>query len=136
MGSVLYVGLLVLAVVVLAARRHKALGLVLMWLTLPVIVILLAPLGHGVRIRYFLFSLPLYLLLVACGLRYASQWLAGWVCQSAHAAELRSLLEATVAVLLLVLVAGISLPSMRANYAETKQNWRDATRLALNLAQP
>jgi 4-amino-4-deoxy-L-arabinose transferase-like glycosyltransferase len=136
LGPILYLGLLVLALLMLATRRHKGLGLLIGLVTLPAAVILLAPFGHGLRVRYFLFSLPVYLLLVACGLRYAIQWLAVLAGRLAHSQELQSKLEPLLIFLLLVMFVGFSYPSLGDYYAEAKQNWRDATWLALSLAQP
>ena len=48
----------------------------------------------------------------------------------------RSLSQSIIAFVLAIFLATIGLPSLRAYYAEEKQGWREATELALSLAQP
>jgi mannosyltransferase len=134
-GSWVCGSLLVLAAVVMAWKDREALTLAALWIALPFIIILGLPFGHNVRIRYFLFVLPVYLLLVAYGLRVVTQWLVS------RAGRLKPLANSQVTrvlagVTLLGILAAINVPSIAAYYAETKQNWRDATRLVCTLAEP
>jgi hypothetical protein len=122
--------LFVLAIILLWVKRRAWVLLALAWILLPVLAILITPFGHAVRIRYFIFVLPVYLLLVAYGLAETSRWLAS------HLARVSRPASNWAAALLLVILAGCSLPSLTAYYAEGKQNWRDATHLVSQLARP
>lgn len=117
-------------------RTGYAVLLLLMWLVLPVAIVLSIPAGHGVRIRYLLFQLPVYLLTVAYGLWVFSQWLGSWLANLGRSSVPRRVAGITVTVALLGILVAINLRSAAAYYAETKQNWRDATDLVLTSAQP
>jgi mannosyltransferase len=134
-GSWVYGSLLVLAAVVMARKDREALTLAALWIALPFILILSLPFGHNVRVRYFLFVLPVYLLLVAYGLRVMAQWLVSRVGGLGPVANSR-VTRLLAGVALLGILAAIGIPSITAYYAETKQNWRDATRLVCTLAEP
>lgn len=134
-GSVIYVFLLAVGAVVLARKSRKALILAIMWIALPFIFVLSLPFGHNVRIRYFLVALPFYLLVVAYGLCIAAQWVAPRASHLMPRLNLKGA-NALVSVILLGILVVISAPSIAAYYAETKQNWRDATQLVCTLAEP
>jgi hypothetical protein len=142
-GSWVYGALLVLAAVVLARKDREALVLAALWIALPFVAILTLPFHHAARIRYFLSALPVFLLLVAYGLRVMAQWLVflgeraqrlalGRPGPVANSQGTRVL----VGMALLGILAGISGPAIGAYYAETRQDWRDATRLVCTLAEP
>jgi uncharacterized membrane protein len=135
LGSVLYALLLIAAVIVLARKNRWALALAMMWIALPFIIVVSLPFGHNVRIRYFLFALPVYLLVVAYGLRAMAQWLVSRAARLRPRMNERSA-EVLVSILLLGILAVVGATSIAAYYAETKQNWRDATRLVCTLAEP
>ncbi len=156
-GLTLYAGLSVLALVMLATpqrpvsqggaplpqrergrhiRSSRALILLTLWIVLPLVVVLTIPTGHGVRIRYLLFLLPAYLLLVA----YALNRIVLWTCSSLSNSSLSTRSPTSIRIAVTIAVLGIffviSLPSLASYYAETKQNWRDATWLVQASAQP
>ena len=134
-GSWVYGFLFVLAVVVLIRKDREALTLAFLWIALPFLVILPLPFGHNARIRYFLFALPVYLLLAAYGLRVMAQWLVSRAGRLGPIAS-SQVTQVLSGVTLLGILAAISVPSIGAYYVETKQNWRDATRLVCTLAEP
>lgn len=117
-------------------RDCYALLLLLGWLVLPLVILLSVPAGHGVRIRYLLFLLPVYLLFVAFGLCVAIQWLASRLAGLLKPAFLQRWAQVLVAVVLLGMLLVIDGPSVAAYYAEEKQNWRDSFALVQNAAQP
>jgi hypothetical protein len=112
-----------------------ALLLLLMWLVLPWVITLSIPAGHGVRIRYLIFLLPVYLLLVAYGLWVAIQWLSPRLDSSSHQALSRQVARIVGTAGLLAILFGVSGPSIAAYYAETKQNWHDAIDLVQTSAE-
>jgi hypothetical protein len=119
-------------------RLHArcALILILIWLVLPLVIILSIPAGHGVRIRYLLFLLPVYLILVAFGLNVTILWLTDQLDRVRHPAMSRRIAGGLVAAVLLGALAGISTPRIISHYGEGKQNWRDATQLVQSSAEP
>ncbi|RPI58798.1 MAG: hypothetical protein EHM56_00820 [Chloroflexi bacterium] len=131
-GLAVYLLLLVLAAAHLAVRRRGLLLAALAWMGLPVALTWIVPFGQALRARYFVFVLPVYLGLAACGL-----WLAiGWLADRARPWMTSRAGTLFAAALLLALVAAISGPSLAAFYAEDKQNWRDASRLVVEEAAP
>ena len=134
-GSIVYVLLLIVAAGVLAVKDRQVLALAAMWIALPFAIVLGLPFGHGVRLRYFLFALPVYLLLVAYGLRVVNQWLVSRATRFGFWTN-PSVVNALVTALLLGILAAISVPSVVAFYGEGKQNWRDATQLVCRKAEP
>jgi uncharacterized membrane protein len=140
-GTIVCVGLLGAAVVVLLVRGRAVLLLATMWIVVPVSLVLLLPFGHRRYVRYFLCALPVYLLLVAYGLLAVREWFASWLARRARVSAVRAeKLPRVVTLLMTATLAGILLTTSAAStasyYAETKQNWRDATRLLCSLAKP
>lgn len=135
-GLVAYAFLFALATAVLAAKRRDILALAIMWVALPVILVLVMPFGHKVRVRFFIFALPVYLLLVAYGLTIAVQWSVSQFVRLRRSAHLRSAVGVLATAQLLGLLGFMAVPSISSYYAETKQNWRDATQLVYTLAEP
>jgi len=125
-GLVVYGSLFALAAAVLAARRRNILALAIMWLALPVIVVLAMPFGHKLRVRFFLFALPVYLLVVGYGLVVAIDWAESRLVRLRGSESSRSVARVLATVLLLGLLGATGLLSISGYYAETKQNWRDA----------
>jgi hypothetical protein len=107
-----------------------------MWLVLPLVLLSSIPSGHGVRIRYLLFLLPVYLLFVAYGLREMSHWLASWLTRVRKPAFSQRWATILVTMVLLGMLAAIGALSVAAYYAEEKQNWRDSFALVQSSAQP
>ena len=135
LGSWVYGSLLLLAAVVMARKDREALILAALWVFLPFIIVLSLPFGHNVRVRYFLFALPAYLLLVAYGLQIVAKWIVSRAHRLGPVANSR-VARVLAGVTLLGILAAISMPSIAAYYAETKQNWRDATRFVCTLTEP
>jgi hypothetical protein len=112
-----------------------------LWIALPVIFVMAIPFGHALRIRYFLFALPVFMLLVAYAVRLLFRWLAECLellrrRVGARAKKLPSATSAAVAILLLGVMVASALPSVADYYSETKQGWRSATRVLTILADP
>jgi 4-amino-4-deoxy-L-arabinose transferase-like glycosyltransferase len=123
--------LLLVGVALLAVKRRDLLILATMWMILPPILVLATPFGHAVRLRYFIFALPVYLLLVALGLKEVSSWLT---LRLAHSPGTWA--GVGIGGALLLGLGGLTAPSLLSYYAETKQNWRDAAWSVGTLAKP
>jgi mannosyltransferase len=156
-GLALYAGLCALALATLAShqrtlrhsraadsqrdrglhiRTSRALLLLILWVVLPLVIILSIPTGHGVRIRYLLFLLPVYLLLAAYALDLSILWTSSWLYHLRSSANSPTSMRMPLTIAALCILFVISLPSLASYYAETKQNWRDATWTVLASAQP
>jgi len=135
-GAAIYLALFILGAVILAIKRRNILILNIMWIVLPVITVLSIPFEHRILIRYFIFILPVYLLLVAHGLSATIRWLAARIASLRRSTNLRLIVGLLMTFISLGLLGGISMPSIASYYAESKQNWRDATRLVQALAEP
>jgi hypothetical protein len=156
-GLALYAGLCTLALVMLAAaqrtapqkqaaqpernarlqtRTSRALVLLILWMVLPLVIVLSIPTGHGVRIRYLLFLLPVFLLLVAYALDLIILWASSWLYDRRRSTASPTSLQVLLTIAALGTLLVISLPSLASYYAETKQNWRDATWMVQASAQP
>lgn len=140
-GAIVCAGLLLVAVVALAVRGRTVLLLAILWMALPAGLLVVLPFGHGLWVRYFLCALPVYLLLVAYGLLAVSEWLGPRLVSrdragGERAARLRGMVTVAAAATLAGALLVSSADSTSLYYAETKQNWRDATRLLCSLVEP
>jgi 4-amino-4-deoxy-L-arabinose transferase-like glycosyltransferase len=128
-GLILYGSLSLLGTAALATSQRGAVTLILMWILLPAAIVVLLPFSHAVRLRYFLFALPLYLLLVAYGLSVVL-----------HRLQQRTAFRPTVlwwvlGALSLLLLVGSIIPRQVSYHAESKQRWQDAMSLLNARAQ-
>ena len=135
-GAILYAVLFTMGIVFLAWKRRDILALVLTWILLPLIALLSLPFAHRVLIRYLLFALPVYLMVAAYGLGSAIRHVERWFGSPSRATALRLITALGVALLLLGMLVAGSLPAIADLHAESRQNWRDATRLVQAVAQP
>jgi hypothetical protein len=94
------------------------------------------PSAHRVLIRYFLFALPIYLMVAAYGLGSAVRYLGQWSSSSRRTAAPRLIAALGVTILLLGMLVAGSLPAIADLHSESRQNWHDATRLVQAMAQP
>ena len=126
-GLILYASLLLVGAAALFARGRESLILMSMWILLPLVIVFSAPFSHAARLRYFIFALPVYLLLVAYGLTVVLRWLG-------HRAEprpagRRQVLATFGLVLLVAGLAALNAPRLVRYQDETKQGWRKAMSL-------
>lgn len=120
----------------LARRQGDLLVLLVAWIVLPVLVILGTPFVHRVLVRYFLFALPVYLLVVAYGLNAAFNWLRSSLSRRPGLGRLRSAAVAVSGCVLLGLLVGGSIPKLLSYYPEYKQEWRGMAWLVQMIAAP
>jgi mannosyltransferase len=135
-GAILYAVLFILGAAFLAWKRRDILVLTVTWIALPLIGLLSLPFAHRVLIRYFLFALPVYLMVTAYGLGSAIRHLEQWFGSSSRTAAKRLLTALGVTILPLGILVAASLPAIADRHSESRQNWRDATRLIQAMAQP
>lgn len=120
----LWAGLAGLGLLFLFYRDIPNALLLAVWtlLPLPVIIFVNQQVSHFFHVRYVLFILPVYLLLVGMGLVAAGEnvrWLIGRLTR----VQARRL-GAIVAVVLMLGLAVITLPQVRGYYQESREDWR------------
>jgi len=92
-------------------------ALVLMWAILPAMILAIISLWQPLFLqRYVIFSLPAAVLLAALGMDALRRWKLG--------------------VLLVVLLCGMSIPSIMGDYQKPREDWRGATNAILTAAEP
>ncbi len=122
-GLLAFLALFLLGMVVSARSHSNQLWLAFCWLVVPFVILFAVPARHGFRPRYVLFMLPLYLLFVARGLSAASEVINVWLQKG------RPRLRGASLTLLLLTIAFLSVPAVRAYYDEDRANWRAAAAL-------
>jgi mannosyltransferase len=85
-----YLAALCLGLYFLLRRAREQLVLAVLWMVLPFVVVLMVPAGHSFRLRYVIFVLPIFLIVVSAGLvglgEVVSRWAAGrWSGERARA---------------------------------------------------
>lgn len=116
--------------IVCARAQRKQLWLGFCWLAVPFGVLSLLPAHHRFRPRYVLFMLPLYLLFVGRGLTVTSEVI------NARLLGARLWRREVVLAMFLVAIALLSVPEVRAYYAEERANWRAAAALLARSMSP
>lgn len=101
-------------------KEREALLLAILWITLPVALALGLPLQKAFRLRYLIFVLPFYFLLVARGTVAVGNWLSSRL-------KTPSRLRRGAMLALPGLLGLLSLTALPTYYQEGKQAWREAT---------
>jgi mannosyltransferase len=120
----------VLGVIVSAKSKGWTLWLVCCWILAPLAVLLVVPAGHGIRPRYVLFMLPLYLVFAARGLTGLANLARRWVGRS------HRLWGSVCLVTLVGLVVLATLPALVEYYQEDRVDWRGVSALVAELVAP
>lgn len=119
-----------IGIIVSARAQRRQLWLGFCWLMVPFGVLSVLPVHHGFRLRYVLFMLPLYLLFAGRGLTVTNEVINPRLL----GARLRR--QEVVLVMFLVAIALLSVPAVRAYYAEDRANWRAGAALLAGNVSP
>lgn len=125
-----------LGLYLMARRSRQQLVLAGLWITLPFLVALLVPAGHNFRLRYVIFVLPVFLLVVSAGLVGLSQLISSWIAESVRRGRLGSLLQPMVLTLSCALFGVLSLGAWQRYWAEEKQPWDKAAAFLQSVVGP
>ncbi len=129
-GSALFLGLLLAGVIHLLRVKPAALGVLLGWLLVPILIAVLGQLiipWFYVRERYIVYMLPAYLLLIAAGWVGLLQWVRRW----------QPALGKVALVLSLALFFNLSATALAAYYREaTLGNWQQVAEFLAQNARP
>lgn len=136
-----YNALVVIALISLwLLQKRWVFFFLLSWFILPIVLIYLFLLQRGTffAVRYILYTLPAYLILVAIGVEAVVQFLGQW-CRPIHRNPARwlSLPAAGAAVALITVLLFGELAELEPHYrAEAREDWRAVGQLLQNNAQP
>jgi 4-amino-4-deoxy-L-arabinose transferase-like glycosyltransferase len=120
-GFYLTIAIAVIGLASLLLRsRWRSLFLVVLWFFVPLVLLTLIPSRHFFDFRYLIFTLPVFLLLMAEGVAAVASLLARLGAIQSYA-YLQPLLALGLA---LLLVMPANLPAFRQYYGGQKENWR------------
>jgi len=90
---------------------------------LPFSLVISMRFSHGIVIRYFIFALPVFLMIVASGVHAAGVWLVGLL---RHRNNPGMAVYNMAALGLLTMLIATTAPTLSTYYHESKQDWRSA----------
>jgi mannosyltransferase len=121
-----YLAALSLGLYFLARRARSQLVLAVLWISLPFLVVFLVPAGHNFRLRYVIFVLPVFLLVVSSGLVGLSQIVCSWMSQRRRKKKLDRLLQPLLLTICCAFFGVLSVGAWQRYWVEEKQPWERA----------
>jgi mannosyltransferase len=121
-----YLAALGLGLYFLARGARRQFVLNVLWNTLPFLVVFLVPAGHNFRLRYVIFVLPAFLLVVSAGLEGLSRILSSGVGERVRWKRQDSLVQPTLLTVGCLFFGVLSLGALQRYWAEQKQPWDKA----------
>ncbi len=136
----LFVSLFVLGLVASGLEHQKrAILWSLVWMLLPFVILFLIPSKHFFHLRYLIFILPLYLIVVARGLAALGESLAALLGRWKRAGRLLAGAPWSAGAAWVLVFAGfgaLTVGPLDRYYAAEKENWRAATEYLRARIQP
>lgn len=120
----------------MARRSRQQLVLAALWIILPFLVVFLVPAGHNFRLRYVIFVLPVFLLVVSAGLVGLSQLISTCIGKRVRKERLGRLLQPMVLTIGCALFGVLSLGALQRYWAEEKQPWDKASAFLQSVVGP
>jgi tetratricopeptide (TPR) repeat protein/4-amino-4-deoxy-L-arabinose transferase-like glycosyltransferase len=120
----------------MARRSRQQLVLAALWIILPFLVVFLVPAGHNFRLRYVIFVLPVFLLVVSAGLVGLSQLISTCIGKRVRKERLGRLLQPMVLTIGCALFGVFSLGALQRYWAEEKQPWDKAAAFLQSVVGP
>jgi mannosyltransferase len=121
-----YLAALSLGLYFLARQARSKLVLAVLWITLPFLVVFLVPAGHNFRLRYVIFVLPVFLLVVSSGLVGLTQCVASWAARRGRRQRTDSLLQPLLLTIWCAFFGVLSVGAWQRYWVEEKQPWERA----------
>ncbi len=121
-----YLAALGLGLYFLARRARQQLVLAALWITLPFLVVFLVPTGHNFRLRYVIFMLPMFLLVVSAGLIGLSDFISPWLVKRIRREKMVTLIRPATVAIACVVFSALSLVALQRYRDEEKQPWGKA----------
>jgi hypothetical protein len=122
--------------------KYRASLLVLSWLVLPIVLIYLFLLQRGTffAARYILYTLPAYLILIACGVEFVVHSLNSWrqrLIPGSNSRSTPSLLVGSLLVTIIIFFTFGEVKELIVLYrADSREDWRAVGQLLQNNARP
>jgi tetratricopeptide (TPR) repeat protein len=122
-----YLAAFCLGLYFLVRQAREQLVLAALWMVLPFLVVFMVPAGHSFRLRYVIFVLPVFLLVVSTGLVGLGQLLSDWTARRwTGVGKQAMVLPVTVAIFCSILGV-LSLGALAKLWDEGKQPWDKAS---------
>jgi mannosyltransferase len=131
-----YVAALGLGLWSLAREERRELFLFLLWMVLPFLVVFLVPAGHNFRLRYVIFVLPVFLLVVSRGLVALADAIGGWLQGKLQRGNWRRAMGPAVLTVAAALFGLLGVGPLQQLWREEKQPWDKAAAFLEGIVQP
>jgi hypothetical protein len=105
-------------------------------MVLPFAVVLLVPAGHSFRLRYVIFVLPVFLLVVSDGLVGLAREASRWAAKRSAGEKAGSIIGPAGFVVACVLFGALSLGALQGYWSEEKQPWDKAAAFLQRVVEP
>jgi tetratricopeptide (TPR) repeat protein len=130
-----YLAALGLGLYFLARRLRQQLVLAVLWITLPFLVVFLVPAGHNFRLRYVIFVLPMFLLVVSAGLIGLAEAISLWV-KRVRREGIAGVVRLTTLTVACLAFGVLSLGALQRYRDEGKQPWDKAAAFLKSVVGP
>lgn len=125
LNSILYLIFFITGVLACGfSRQLKQLLLLFIWIGLPFAILYLIPAKHFFSLRYVIFILPMFLLMISRGLIWPGELLYNLIVNKYHLSWQRWY-GVVIAGLLAITIVLLSIQPVQAYYAKPKQPWRE-----------
>ncbi len=122
-----YLLALCLGLYFLVRRARQQLVLAALWMVLPFVVVLLVPAGHSFRLRYVIFVLPVFLIVVSAGLVGLGDLVSRWAARRWSGAKARAMATPVALAIFCSVLGMLSLGALGRLWDEGKQPWDKAS---------
>jgi mannosyltransferase len=122
-----YLAALAVGVYLVLRRQHRLLVLLSMSMVLPFLVVFLVPTGHSFRLRYVIFVLPVFLIVVSTGLVGLADLISRWLAKKWAGAKMRAMAGAVTLAVFCSILGVLSLGALEELWNEGKQPWDKAS---------
>ena len=130
-----YLAALGLGLYFLARRLRQQLVLAVLWITLPFLIVFLVPAGHNFRLRYVIFVLPVFLLVVSAGLIGLAEALSLGV-KRVRRGETAAVVRPATLTIACLAFSVLSLGPLQRYWDEEKQPWDKAASFLQSVVSP
>jgi mannosyltransferase len=131
-----YLAALGLGLYFLVRQARRELALVALWMVLPFAVVLLVPAGHSFRLRYVIFVLPVFLIVVSAGLVGLGDLVSRWAARRWSGERARAMATPVSLVILCSILGLLSIGALGKLWDEGKQPWDKASSFLQTVVGP
>jgi mannosyltransferase len=130
-----YLAALGLGLYFLARRSRQQLVLAVLWITLPFLIVFTVPAGHNFRLRYVIFVLPVFLLVVSAGLIGLAEAISHGM-KRVRREDTASVVRPTTLTIACLAFTVLSLGALLRYWDEEKQPWDKAASFLQRVVSP